>query len=132
MSFHVPETDRIKSGPLASDPSYGNNGAFLIRGLLPYRLLAIVASDGLGWEHASVHVTDGKARQWTPNWDEMCHVKNLFWDAEDVVIQYHPRRSEYVSYHEHTLHLWRPTGFAIPTPDPELVGPLAITASVRP
>jgi hypothetical protein len=52
----------------------------------------------------------------------MCFIKDLFWDAEDVVIQYHPAKSEYVNMHENTLHLWRPVGKEIPTPPKELVG----------
>lgn len=86
------------------------------------RRLVIVASDGLGWEHVSVSVRDGK-RVRTPVWDEMAHVKDVFWDDEDVVVQFHPRRSEYVNCHENVLHLWRPVGIELPTPDPILVGP---------
>ena len=46
----------------------------------------------------------------------MCHVKDLCWDAEDVVMQLHPRQSEYVNNHPHVLHLWRPKVQVIPTP----------------
>jgi len=46
----------------------------------------------------------------------------LFWDAEDVVIQYHPAKSEYVNVHDNCLHLWRPVGVELPTPPRELVG----------
>jgi len=56
-----------------------------------------------------------------PNWREMCFIKDLFWDEEDVVIQYHPKKSEYVNLHNNYLHLWRPIGVEIPTPK-ELVG----------
>ncbi len=45
------------------------------------------------------------------------------------MVQYHPRRSQYVNCHPHTLHLWRPMGGeALPVPLPEppaiLVGTL--------
>jgi hypothetical protein len=103
--FHVENKYRITKGVGASDESYGNNGAFIIdRGRTKF---IIVASDGEGWEHVSVHcVTEGKER--TPTWSEMCFIKNMFWDADDCVIQYHPPESNYVNLHKYTLHLWRP------------------------
>jgi len=52
----------------------------------------------------------------------MCFIKDLFWDGEDVVIQHHPKKSEYVNRHDNCLHLWRPVAVEIPTPPKELVG----------
>lgn len=117
--FKVEEKYRIKGGLLGSDRSYGNNGVFYIpRGKTCFY---IIASDGAGWEHVSVHCeSEGKER--TPTWAEMCFVKNLFWDEDDCVIQYHPSKSEYVNRHEHTLHLWRPVDEVIPIPHKNLVG----------
>jgi hypothetical protein len=40
----------------------------------------------------------------------MCFVKGLFWDDEDVAIQFHPAKSEYVNFHPFALHLWRKEG----------------------
>lgn len=142
--FHVPEMSRVTKGPMRSDASYGNNGAFDIASCerAGWRL-AIIAADGseqpdrqeYQWEHVSVHVyregilsviTQGRERQnleiRTPYWSEMCQVKDLFWDDEDVVMQLHPRQSEYINRHESTLHLWRPRSGEIPTPPKELVG----------
>ena len=118
--FKVPEKYRIKHGPLASDKNYDNNGAFEI--FLSGRTTALViASDGKEWEHVSVHVmSDGKPR--TPTWSEMCKIKNLFWDEEDCVVQYHPPKSDYINNHKHTLHLWKPVGYDLPRPDSILVG----------
>lgn len=123
MSFHVPERHRVRHGELASLPRHGNNGAFELPAVIPGRQLWTVASDGLGWEHVSVSVRQ-KKRVFIPTWKEMAHVKALFWDAEDVVIQYHPARSQYVNNHEAVLHLWRPVGVALPVPDANLVGRL--------
>lgn len=123
--FHVPNRYRIreKRDRHVTDEEFGNNGWFLIPSPKQSgRRLLIVASDGLGWEHVSVHAAEG-TRTITPTWDEMCFVKDIYWDEEDVVVQFHPRRSEYVNWHPNTLHLWRPTGFIFPTPDPILVGP---------
>ena len=83
----------------------------------PFRELTIIFSDGLGWEHVSVSTPSR-----VPNWDEMCFVKNLFWSADDVVVQFHPAAADYVNHHPYCLHLWRPNGINFPTPAPILVG----------
>jgi hypothetical protein len=119
--FHVPERFRIISGRMGSNQSYGNNGAFRIPSPRGKRELFIIASDGMKWEHASVHASQGQ-EDYTPTWDEMCFIKDLFWDDEDVVMQLHPKKSQYVNNHPNTLHLWRPTESSIPTPDSILVG----------
>lgn len=125
--FHVPEKYRIKyQSSLASDDTYGNNGAFQIDVHKPNRRFLCIASDGEGWEHVSVSVFDGHLatrQKRSPTWDEMCMIKTLFWDEEDCVIEYHPAKSEYVSCHPFCLHLWRPTDQIIPIPPREFVGP---------
>lgn len=120
--FHVPEQYRIVTGRMASNVAMGNNGCFVIW-KRSGRTLVIIASDGMGWEHVSIHVeTNGGKKLRTPEWSEMCEVKDLFWDAEDVVIQYHPRKSEYVNVHSNTLHLWRPVNVELPRPPKILIG----------
>jgi hypothetical protein len=120
MSFKVPETFRVRRGPLATHDTAGNNGLFLIPGPRNQQLL-VIASDGMGWEHVSVSL--GKR---SPYWDEMCAIKNLFWGPDDCVVQYHPAKSEYVNNHEYCLHLWRPVdGAGLPRPPCYLVGVVA-------
>ena len=113
--FHVPERYRYRKGPFGSDENSGNNGYFVI----PFESfeLAVIASDGAGWEHVSVSLSKR-----TPNWREMCFIKEMFWDDEDCVVQYHPPRSDYVNNHDNCLHLWRPINGLIPRPDSILVG----------
>lgn len=119
-TMKVPEKFRVLSGSMASDESWENNGYFKIP--LKYLVMAhVIVSDGLGWEHVSVHITE-KNKNRTPTWDEMCKIKNLFWDETDCVIQYHPPKSEYVNNHPHCLHLWKPIGVEIPLPPSILVG----------
>ena len=92
-------------------------GAYLI----PYKrfkLLCIV-SCGMGWEHVSVTV-NGKNR--CPTWEEMCFVKNKFWEKEETVVQYHPPESEYVNNHPYCLHLWKQIGKEIELPNNLMVG----------
>lgn len=71
-----------------------------------------------GWEHVSVSTTHR-----TPNWPEMCFVKDLFWREDECVIQYHPPKAVYVNVHQHCLHLWKPDHVVIPIPPMILVGP---------
>jgi hypothetical protein len=118
--FKVPEKYRVTTGVMESDASYGNNGCFII----PFSnrtTACVIASYGENWEHVSVHmVTDKQER--TPTWAEMCKIKDMFWEEEDCVVQYHPPKSEYVNNHKHTLHLWRPITAIIPCPNYILVG----------
>ena len=114
--FKVPEQYRQTTGSWGSNETYGNNGMFIIpkNDLITLR---VIASDGMGWEHVSISIKDR-----TPIWDEMCWIKDLFWDDEDAVIQFHPPKSLYVNHHPYCLHLWRSTIFDIPLPDPIMLG----------
>jgi hypothetical protein len=115
---------RVTEGAFASCPEMGANGAFLIEGPAPnWMKLKIIASDGTdpeakGWEHVSVSTPNR-----CPNWIEMCFVKDLFWDDEETVVQFHPPHSEYVNCHPFTLHLWRHRWTPIATPPSYFVGP---------
>jgi len=76
--------------------------------------LAIIASDGteeIPWDHVSV-----STRTRVPTWDEMCWVKDQFFEPEECVVQYHPPASTYVNIHPFCLHLWRPHRLFIPVP----------------
>ena len=61
------------------------------------RTLRIIADDGslTDWEHVSVSIPDRPDT--CPSWPEMCLVKDLFWDAEDCVVQFHPPASQYIN-----------------------------------
>jgi hypothetical protein len=116
------EAGRVRDGcgyhpSLVSDARSGLNGAFKIIGPMG-RELRIIASDNDDWEHVSVSVENRP-----PNWAEMCRVKDLFWNDEELVIQIHPPRSEYVNHHPYCLHLWKPIGIVLPMPPSHLVGP---------
>lgn len=113
--FHAPERLRVLS---MSSPKDGNHGVFIVGSPIGNRQLRVISSDGMGWEHVSVSLPRS-----APTWEEMCFVKGLWWDEEDVVMQLHPRESEYVNHHQHCLHLWRPTILVIPEPPTYMVGP---------
>ena len=123
MAFKVPEIFRLRHGDMGSCAEvHGNNGVFI---LPPFKVgsmlsLRVIATDGMGWEHVSVSLPGKKPR--CPTWDEMCHIKSIFWDDEDCVMQLHPPRSQWVNNHNTCLHLWRPTDAVIPQPPGFLVG----------
>lgn len=115
------EKYRQTTGIMASNSSYGNNGAFNIpypeiKKVLMQDTLFVVASDQGEWDHISVS-TLGRC----PTWNEMNHVKNLFWGQEETVIQYHPPASKYINYHPSVLHMWKPQEIDIPLPPREYV-----------
>lgn len=111
----VPNQYRIRQGPLASNDSYGNNGAFKIpKGK---KKIAVIASDGMGWGHVSVSL-----RHRCPTWEEMCFIKDLFWDPEETVIQFHPPKSKYINNHRYGLHMWRPIETLIQLPLEFMIG----------
>lgn len=76
----------------------------------------VIASWGMGWDHVSVSLVSR-----CPSWDEMCWVKDIFFDPEECVIQYHPPKSRYKNCHPHCLHLWRPQSETLPMPPLEVV-----------
>ena len=80
-------------------------------------------SYGGGWEHVSVALFGGK----TPSWNDMCALKDMFWNNEECVVQFHPPKSEYVNNVENCLHLWKPIGQEFPIPDSILVGIKGVT-----
>lgn len=122
------ERCRITKGRLASNGAYGNNGAFLITG--PERAkLFVIASDMEGWDHASVSVLRKPHR--CPSWAEMCFIKDLFWPDTEVAVQYHPPKADHVSFHDWTLHLWRPNAIELPRPPHTMVGPKNVQEGIE-
>lgn len=105
------------------------NGCFAIPLDKENRVIALaIVSDGsvskeeginIPWEHVSVRMGEkhnGKRVDRTPTWAEMCVIKELFFQPEECVVQFHPKRSEYVNCHPHVLHLWRITEGEFPSP----------------
>lgn len=79
--------------------------------------LNFIFSYQMGWEHLSVS-TPNK----TPTWDQMCRMKDIFWNKDECCVQYHPKEEDYVNNHPYCLHIWRSTEENIPTPPSILVG----------
>jgi hypothetical protein len=82
-----------------------------------------IAGPGYNWEHAACTVwSPEKKVKRCPTWEEMCYMKDLFWDEEEEVMQLHPPKSEWISNHPYCLHLWRPVNTWIPLPPSRMVG----------
>lgn len=117
------ELARSLTGRLASRRG-DDFGAFLFRrNSIPLRVIASSGSEDVPWDHVSVSTAFR-----CPTWDEMAWVKNLFFDEEETVVQFHPPKSQYVNFSPYCLHLWRPHGVEIRLPPTIAVGPLASEA----
>lgn len=93
------------------------NGCFKV--YVDGRSFFCIASNGGGWEHVSVSPKNQKR---CPTWDEMCAIKDMFFNPEETVVQYHPPKSDYVNIHPYCLHLWRPIDKEILRPPAIFVG----------
>lgn len=79
--------------------------------------LNFIFSYQMGWEHLSVSMPNR-----TPTWEQMCMMKDIFWNKNEACVEYHPPEEDYVNMHKHCLHIWRPTMQTLPTPPSILVG----------
>lgn len=108
-------------GNLASNEGLDKCGFFLI----PFKnhhtmfRLAVLASDGGGWDHVSVSLF--KRPDKTPSWEVMCFIKDLFFEEHETVVQFHPPKSEYIN-NANALHLWRDQGNSHNLPPSIMVG----------
>lgn len=102
---------RYKSNNSFSTMDDDYHGVFFLRN--NSHVLKIISSgfQDEEWIHVSVSLPTR-----CPTWNEMCKVRDLFFDKEDVVFQFHPKSSDYVNIHPHCLHLWKPRKFEIQTP----------------
>lgn len=91
-------------------------GAFQI--MFGNKRLRVVSGCGKGWDHVSVSLAHR-----TPRWEEMNYIKGLFFEADELVIQFHPPKNAYVNYHKNVLHLWKPWGVDIELPPRWMLAP---------
>lgn len=80
--------------------------------------MVFIASWGCGWDHVSLSY-----RNRCPRWEEMQKAKEMFFEPEECVVQYHPPQSEYINNHPYCLHLWRPQDANLLLPPTWMVGP---------
>lgn len=61
-----------------------------------------------GMEHVSISPFN---RNRIPTWEEMCRIKDLFFNEDEMVVQIHPAAERYfhgINGLDNVLHLWRP------------------------
>lgn len=126
MKKNMPEHLRNKKHPVYGTSKYdGANGCFLVPHFkIADCILCCIVSDGDGWDHVSVTLLNTKHKdiQRCPNWEEMCFIKDVFFDKEEVVVQFHPAEFDYISNHPYCLHMWRNQVIGHVTPPSLMVG----------
>ena len=65
---------------------------------------------GEAWEHVSVCRPHSDK---LPTWEEMCAIKDMFFEPEEECVQFHPKKSSYVNIAQNCLHIWRPVDGAL-------------------
>lgn len=63
-----------------------------------------------GWEHVSL---SPKKKSKIPTWNDMCQLKDIFFNDDEEVLQLHPKKRNYVNLKDNCLHLWKPKGIDI-------------------
>jgi hypothetical protein len=86
-------------------PMYHHNNGIV-------QLVVIIVSNDPKWQHASVGLLHRD-----PTWNEMNFVKEAFWGPDLTVVQFHPKKTEYINLHPHLLHLWIRTDYEYELPD---------------
>ena len=81
------------------------------------KALHFIFSWGCGFEHLSVS-TPIKC----PTWEQMCKMKEIFWKDDEVCMQLHPKKEDYVNAMQYCLHIWKPINKEIPTPPSIMIG----------
>lgn len=100
---------------LMGDYGDEHNGAFILK--IKGETYQVIVSNGGGWEHVSI-----SHKHKIPSWTTMNTLKDLFFEEDEVVMQLHPAKKNYVNNHPNTLHLWKPINETIPTPPTWMVG----------
>ena len=113
------EFDKIRNYAFAQK-YYGSvgdegNGVFEVK--IDGKTYNVIASNGGGWEHISV-----SNEKHIPSWKVMSKIKDLFFNENETVVQFHPPKSEYVNIHKNCLHLWRSLEEEIKTPPTIFLG----------
>lgn len=81
------------------------------------KALHFIFSWGCGFEHLSVSTPIR-----TPSWEQMCMMKDIFWNDDEVCMQLHPKKEDYVNNMKFCLHIWKPIDTEIPTPPSIMLG----------
>ncbi len=111
--------EEIKSQPNLLVGQTSNDGGYGEIWKAGKAFASVIWSNGGGWDHVSIAPYN---RRITPDWNDMCRLKDMFFREDEVVIQYHPAKSEYVNNVPNCLHLWKSQKQDMPTPPSIMVG----------
>lgn len=118
-----PEPNLLIEKFRASHPSLPPSPPGVNYGYFQDRHLRIISSgscednpESKNWEHVSVSCANR-----CPTWDEMKHVKELFWLDSETATQFHPRKISYKNDMANCLHMWRKSGVEPELPPDELI-----------
>jgi hypothetical protein len=95
-------------------------GAFRLKSPTDGAELLVLASTGSGWDHCSV-TRGGRQGGRCPNWTEMEYVKRMFFEDNELAVQFHLPVDEHINLHPNCLHLWRSQEFEFGLPPREMV-----------
>lgn len=99
--------DEIQSSKLLSSVNILNNdqksGYARIK-LVRWEGTVIFDESATPWEHVSVCPFK---KAIIPTWYELKTIKEIFWNDDEEVIQFFPKKSDHVNIMTNCLHLWR-------------------------
>lgn len=102
--------ERYRAAHPVSGAVGNKQNGFLI---LKDRGLAVMFSDGMGWQHLSVRRLNSFK---VPTYQQLDRLKREFWTDGCCVMQLHVPVDQHINQHEGCLHLWRPIGGGVPRP----------------
>lgn len=75
------------------------------------KAFVIASEDFVGWDHVSAHIisVESGSLNRTPNNEEMQFLRNIFFEDEDVVVEFHPAKKDYINNYSYALHMWKST-----------------------
>lgn len=56
------------------------------------------------WEHIALDLEEHRR---CASYEEMSALKETFWEENEIAIQVHPKKSDYINLKHYALHLWR-------------------------
>lgn len=114
-NLHDLDRYRDKDAEIRICGTIGNEGNGCFKVFVHGRSFFVIASTGGEWDHVSVSPCS-RTRKTCPTWEEMSAIKDMFFEPEETVVEYHPAKSQYINNHPYCLHLWRPQKKQLPTP----------------
>lgn len=109
-NLHLFDRNRVDMSYYYGSIGDGKNGVFEFN--INGKQYFAVASVGGGWDHVSISTSNE-----VPSVDMMETFKQMFFKENETVVEYHPKKSEYVNNFDYCLHLWRPNKEEMKLPD---------------